>query len=167
MGDGWGSYISSSSGAVKEKFLNSSWLMEGNTGSSMGVRVGSSWVNSGSKLLTSSGVFYRKIIQKWYQQRHLGKNITATRSYKVKDNHLYTRHHAISKVICATYNPWLERRLHFSTIQFFPIYASEEDVAGHSALAALRRHTAKTQCWVLGQKLWTQNDGTDEFTQEN
>lgn len=49
--------FSRSSGEVKEKFRNSSWLMEGIRGSSIGVRVGFSWVKSGSKLFTSSGVF--------------------------------------------------------------------------------------------------------------
>ena len=53
--------LSSSSDEVKEKLRNSSWLIEGITGSSMGVRVGSSWVKSGSKLLTSSGVFWSVI----------------------------------------------------------------------------------------------------------
>lgn len=35
------------------------------------------------------------------------------------------------------FDPWLEGRLYFSTIQLLPIDASEEGVAGHSALSAL------------------------------
>lgn len=46
---------------MKENLSNSSWLMEGIRGSSIGVSVGSSWVKSGSKLLTSSGVFWIRI----------------------------------------------------------------------------------------------------------
>lgn len=53
---------SSSSAEVNENLLNSSWLMEGIRGSSIGVSVGSSWVKSGSKLLTSSGVFWIRIM---------------------------------------------------------------------------------------------------------
>lgn len=61
LGDQWGlPEPSSSSGEVKEKLLNSSWLMWGIRGSSIGVSVGSSWVKSGSKLLTSSGVFWKE-----------------------------------------------------------------------------------------------------------
>lgn len=66
LGDQWGvPESSSSSGEVKEKLLNSSWLMGGIRGSSIGVRVGSSWVKSGSKLLTSSGVFWIEIIKSY------------------------------------------------------------------------------------------------------
>lgn len=43
-----------SSGLVNEKFLNSSWFIIGRIPSSMGVRMGSSFIKSGSKLLTSS-----------------------------------------------------------------------------------------------------------------
>lgn len=53
---------SSSSVEVKENLSNSSWLMEGIRGSSIGVSVGSSWVKSGSKLLTSSAVFWIRIM---------------------------------------------------------------------------------------------------------
>lgn len=35
------------------------------------------------------------------------------------------------------FDPGLEGWLHFSTIQLLPIYASEEVVAGHSAVATL------------------------------
>lgn len=66
LGDQWGlPEPSSSSGEVKEKLLNSSWLMGGIRGSSIGVRVGSSWVKSGSKLLTSSGVFWIERIKSY------------------------------------------------------------------------------------------------------
>lgn len=42
------------SGETKEKFLNSSWLIIGRCPSSIGVKTGSSFMKSGSKLLTSS-----------------------------------------------------------------------------------------------------------------
>lgn len=51
--------------------------------------------------------------------------------------HLNTHYQAIHKVINVTYDPWLEGRLYFSTIQLLPIDASEEGVAGHGALSAL------------------------------
>ena len=51
-------YFCSISEEVKEKSWNSLRWLEGMSGSSMGVSVGSSCVKSGSKLLTSSVVFW-------------------------------------------------------------------------------------------------------------
>lgn len=62
--------------------------------------------------------------------------------------------------MCAVaYNPGFEWRLHLSTVQLLPIDAVEEGVTGHSALAALRSHTAQTQRRVLGQELWKPSGG--------
>lgn len=73
--------------------------------------------------------------------------------------HFYTHYHVSNKVIHVTYDPGLEGWLYFSTIQLLPIDASEEDVAGHSALSAFRGHTAQTPGRVFGQELWKTKDG--------
>ncbi len=57
-----------------------------------------------------------------------------------------------------TYDPGPEGWFHFSTIQLLPIDASEEGVAGHRALSALRGHAAQTPGRVFGQELWKPKD---------
>lgn len=63
-----------------------------------------------------------------------------------------------NKVIHVTYDPGLERWLHFPTIQLLPINVREEGVAGHGALSTLRGHAAQTPGRVFGQELWKPQD---------